>query len=509
LFNGEILSLGNYRNVVFNHDIEKDITFGFEIDLNQSKEAGKEINFLRYLKSKKLRIEYSFAQNNIKENIENTILKDINVFVNDEKLPICTYNYLEDSPLFKKLKLTKIDYKNPIFQKIWEKHKLKVIGENVEKLDAKIKEFKTKYPNYQDDINKFLKASENSKSDTGISNNVIPILLLMNEVSNMADKYKGLDTEEIFKEVEKVDLKNSGASPIYTKNYLPMQMDSGNNDLKEAWNFAKLIMEDRNLFDSEQYFKDFPLPVSPFLDLFNEMNFITIGLSNLVDKFMDNLYYLGPLRIFPKRIYNIENVDLSYVGYDGANSPYILYNMDKEKLNVINDYLKKFNIDYKIWIDDIKTNIGTKYFALELYDEVHQRVSSYADVGFGISQITPIIIQSFISKNSLISVEQPEVHIHPKLQAELGSLFSACIKEPYNNSFLVETHSENLILRLQKLIKQKEISNEDVGVYFIDKSSNPEIGSTILPLRLDEEGDFMDRWPKGFFEESIQEVLGW
>jgi predicted ATPase len=510
LFNGDILSLGNYRNVVFNHNIEKDITFGFEIDLNQPfNKLSKEIIFLKYLKARKLRIEYGFSQNNLQENIENTVLKNINVYVNDEKSPICSYDNLLKAPLFKKLKLTKVDYNNPVFSKIWEKHKLKVIGENVEKLDGKIREFKMKYPNYQDDINRFLKESETSRLDTSVTNSVLPILTLMNEVSDMAVKYKGLDDKEIFEEIKNINLKNSGASTIYSRNYLPMQMESVSNELSESWSYARTIMEDRNLFDSEQYFKDFPLPVSPFLDLFNEMNFITIGLSNLVDKFMDNLYYLGPLRSFPKRIYNIENVDLSYVGYDGANSPYILYNMDKEKLNVINDYLKKFNIDYKIWIDDIKTNIGTKYFALELYDEVHQRVSSYADVGFGISQITPIIIQSFISKNSLISVEQPEVHIHPKLQAELGSLFSACIKEPYNNSFLVETHSENLILRLQKLIKKKELSNEDVGVYFIDKSSNPEIGSTILPLRLDEEGDFMDRWPKGFFEESIQEVLGW
>jgi AAA15 family ATPase/GTPase len=509
-FNGEILSLGNYRNVVFNHEVDKDITFGFEIDLNQPfDKLNKTIILLSFLKARKLRIEFGFSQNNIQENIENTILKNISIYANEEKSPICVYENLLKPPHFKSFKLIKVDYENPVFLKIWEKHKLKVIGENVDKLYGKINEFKSRYPNYQKDIKKFLSDSDAAKVDTGVSKNVLPILMLMNEVSNMVVKFKGLEDKDIFTEIKKIDPKNSGASSINSRNYLPMQSDSGINDLKESMSLASTIMEDRKLFNSEQHFKDFPEPISPFTDLFNELNSITIGLSSLVDKFIDNLYYLGPLRSYPKRIYNIENVDLSYVGYDGANSPYILYNMTKENLDVINDYLKRFNIDYKIWIDDIKTNIGTKYFALELYDEVHHRVSSYADVGFGISQITPIIIQSFISKNSMISIEQPEVHIHPKLQAELGSLFSTCIKEPYNNSFLIETHSENLILRLQKLIKKKEISNEDIAVYFIDKSANPEVGSTILPLRLDEDGDFMDRWPKGFFEESIQEILGW
>ena len=125
------------------------------------------------------------------------------------------------------------------------------------------------------------------------------------------------------------------------------------------------------------------------------------------------------------------------------------------------------------------------------------------DVGFGISQLLPFVVQSLVSEKRIISIEQPEVHVHPKLQADLGDLLAEAIKKPRQNQFIVETHSEHLILRLQRLVREKKIKPDDVSVIYV--SRGPE-GAKSQRLRLDEEGDFIDEWPDGFFPERLREL---
>ena len=125
------------------------------------------------------------------------------------------------------------------------------------------------------------------------------------------------------------------------------------------------------------------------------------------------------------------------------------------------------------------------------------------DVGFGISQLLPFVVQSLVSEKQIISIEQPEVHVHPKLQADLGDLLAEAIQKPRHNQFIIETHSEHLVLRLQRLVREKEIKPEDVSVIYV--SRGPE-GAKSQRLRLDEEGDFIDEWPDGFFPERLREL---
>lgn len=163
-----------------------------------------------------------------------------------------------------------------------------------------------------------------------------------------------------------------------------------------------------------------------------------------------------------------------------------------------NDRLRQFGAGYSIQVG----RTGGDVFGLELLDQVTGTPVSIVDVGFGISQVLQIIVQSTVSTDSVVLVEQPELHLHPRLQAELGSLFADCVGDPYRNQFIIETHSEHLILRIQRLIREGKLKNSDVSVVYVMKS---EEGSQCYPLRLDEEGDFIDEWPEGFFEEGFRE----
>ena len=91
------------------------------------------------------------------------------------------------------------------------------------------------------------------------------------------------------------------------------------------------------------------------------------------------------------------------------------------------------------------------------------------------------------------------------LQAELADVFIESALGQRKNTFILETHSEHLILRLMRRIREGQISSDDIGVVFVEPLAR---GSRFIELRIDEEGDFIDEWPGGFFEESFHEKFG-
>lgn len=139
---------------------------------------------------------------------------------------------------------------------------------------------------------------------------------------------------------------------------------------------------------------------------------------------------------------------------------------------------------------------------LVLLDQRTNTVVTHRDVGTGISQVLPVLVMAYGSSGKLLAMEQPEIHLHPALQAELGDVFIEAALGERQNTFILETHSEHLILRLMRRIREGRISPDDIGVVFVEPLAR---GSRFEELRIDEEGDFIDEWPGGFFEESFNE----
>ena len=135
------------------------------------------------------------------------------------------------------------------------------------------------------------------------------------------------------------------------------------------------------------------------------------------------------------------------------------------------------------------------------------------DVGTGIGYVLPVLCGIYdYSGYSVCFVQQPELHIHPALQAALGDVF---LEAQQLKQILIETHSEHLLLRILKRVRQThlgvniaeelKVRADDVCVLYFNPS--PDGTTTVKRIRLTEDGDFMDRWPRGFFGERDRELF--
>lgn len=223
-------------------------------------------------------------------------------------------------------------------------------------------------------------------------------------------------------------------------------------------------------------------------------------LANLLER----LVYIGPLRDVPQRFSRRQ------LGARNRDMPFYLLDNVAER-RAVSEWLQQLGMPYELEIinpivDEYQDTVGD-VATMVLKDTRSGIEVTPADVGFGVSQVLPIVTELSARTNSIILIEQPEIHLHPAMQAELADLL---IESTYSNGnanqVIAETHSETLILRVQKRIREMSLFPEDVLVLYVDQDD--EGRSVIEELRIDDDGDFIDTWPGGFFAEQFDEMFG-
>ena len=151
---------------------------------------------------------------------------------------------------------------------------------------------------------------------------------------------------------------------------------------------------------------------------------------------------------------------------------------------------------------------------LVLIDKRSGTAVSHRDVGIGVSQVLPVLVSAYASSGRLLAIEQPEIHLHPGLQAELGDVFLESALGGARNVFLIESHSEHLLLRIMRRMRQTAagelpegvppVRPEDVMVLFVEPSGAQ---SLVREMPLNERGELVKAWPGGFFEEGMREIF--
>lgn len=223
------------------------------------------------------------------------------------------------------------------------------------------------------------------------------------------------------------------------------------------------------------------------------------------DFFENNLEYICPFRDLPKRTYLFSGERPDSVGIHGDKAIELMAmdHLTKEKPKIIDSVSK--------WLNrcDISSSIKVvpltdRHYEIKLTHPETGESENLADVGFGCSQILPILIAGYnLKSGQTLSVEEPEIHLHPKAQAELGSFFYDLAKIDVQT--LIETHSEHLLLRIQSHIANGDLNPEDVRLYYVFANKEKK-KKDIKEINLNERGEFLTEWPEGFFPERLDEV---
>ena len=274
---------------------------------------------------------------------------------------------------------------------------------------------------------------------------------------------------------------------------------------------------------------------------------LIVGPGKLVRKGLRELCYLGPLREIPKRNHTPGRSPEESRWSDGSAAYDYLFKADESFIWEVNDWLTepdRLNSSYSVEVKKYwelekdhplifalsrATAPDEEYDWNRIFEELpfKQRLlikDQYRnielapqDIGVGLSQILPVIVAALHWKRGMVAIEQPELHIHPAFQVALGDLFIEQVNRSHVDrsclNFIIETHSEHLLLRLLRRIRETSegqvpeshaLKPDDLSICFFEPGRE---GVVCHQIRVNEDGDFIDRWPRGFFDERAEELF--
>ena len=223
---------------------------------------------------------------------------------------------------------------------------------------------------------------------------------------------------------------------------------------------------------------------------------------------LPDIVQVAPLRSKPQRTYNpVKEV----ASPEGDHVPMLMMRLvtnDKRSWQPLHDSLSAFGRDSGMFSDIRVRRLGKKINdSFQLQVKARSGVpANIMDVGYGVSQSLPILVDIHNHRDSLFLLQQPEVHLHPRAQAELATVFAEAVRKNAN-SFLVETHSDYIVDRTRILVRQKKIPASDVSILFFEPTGN---SVQIHNITVDSNGN-LDNVPPGyrdFFRRESDRLLG-
>ena len=223
------------------------------------------------------------------------------------------------------------------------------------------------------------------------------------------------------------------------------------------------------------------------------------------------IHYLGPIRFCPQSCYKWNGFySPRGVGKHGeeaisallssGSGNYIAYEDEEIEEEQILLWLKQLGLIHSFRLLHDYDSMDTYDFLVRQYENGPE--VRLPDVGFGVSQILPLLILcDTVPEGSILILEQPEAHLHPRIQSGLADVLMDAVKKR-RLQMIIESHSEPLIHRLTRRIAEERLSVDDMALYFCQKHEGT---SEIEELEVDDYGN-ISNWPQHFFGDEMDDL---
>jgi len=514
LFEGDMCHLQDFRNVIYENNLDNLMKFRWKYERSDWNEEG--------VKELDITIEFKYYEQNESNDLP-------------ENLPL-VYRVL--------FEVINKNYEKEYFYNEFKEVKGKKATRKRDGEPRELKEYiqwKKDIPELKEDFLQKLKNENTIRMELLINEDNLRnytlylsnISLIMSESDELRYRYfRGIMDEETFNRIkqeiigkskEKIKIENVkvGFQSIFPEE---VRVDSEF--------FIKIIksLELDNLLElsikeSDENIKEI---AENFSESFSDtLNYGLIYYLEYLSEYYKNLQYIGPLREEPKRFYSFSTLRSLNMGLRGENTTHVLSVREKKPIEFLEIQKEKQKIQFKEkkemnllmslnrWLEIMNLQKIKPVKRLELITKLKIEYSknqpeessvSIPDVGFGLSQILPVIVGGLmLDSGETLILEQPEIHLHPRMQGDLADFILCNAK--LGKRFIVETHSEYFIKRLCLRIAQflDEDLSKLVSIYFVVPNENFE-GASIVDVEINEYGRIIN-WPKGFFDDEEDRLL--
>jgi len=534
---GDAIDLGGFKSFVYGHDLSRTISIQFDLDLT-------DIDLSDHLfgAERELRNDISDWENRVFDTVSRVNSAWVKITVKWNKWQnrplVESYEVGLNGGIFARIEADN-DYhqfelgifKNKVFPyaqmftdhfEMFENYLVPGPSELDEDIETTIEDFNEGVDVYipQDDISEDWSDDIEDKESDYFTDDIEPPDLYMEDEYPDIDELEGKPSKDDYDSELFKNLPSKIGLPINQKSVLP------------EWDKTIVILDP--LWKTDDY------STNQFYD--HIISTLLKGPGIIVKELLSQFRYLGPLRVVPPRSYSPMLSKNESRWASGLAAWDVLHFSNPEFIEKTNSWIAgddKLNTGYKIELNhykeiDISTPLALAISQGRFIDEDRPQetmdefptksrlnlrekntdIKVYPqDIGMGISQAMPIVVAALHTRRGIVAIEQPELHIHPAFQVALGDLFVSQIQDK-DLYFLLETHSEHLMLRLLRRIRETgendlepgkwPLTPDQLAIHYLEKT--PE-GIQISKIRIDEEGEFMDRWPKGFFSERAGELF--
>lgn len=264
------------------------------------------------------------------------------------------------------------------------------------------------------------------------------------------------------------------------------------------------------------------VPPQAIMPVYSQLVELLTLITAQVLQFLKGLGHIGPIRPEPQRRYSFDKEGFEKARDRGwADFVEFIFGRRASIQGDVNFWIDKLQLAKKI--EPRPTGSGGPFaeYEITVTESGVQLPLPLSAHGFGISQVLPVIVQSLVVEPpNVLIVEQPELHLHPAAQTHLADLFlnralrSSGDPPDRRPRFMLETHSEHLMLRFMRRMRntvEKKLPNYvppiapgDVAVYVVERREG-EVASRMHQMEVDEDGRLLEPWPGGFFEEGFRE----